>query len=193
LSSVEEAVARVLAGDAAAFERIVAEFGDRLVRMSARMLGSAADAEDVVQEAFVKAYGAMTRGEFDRRSRVETWLYRIVVNATLDAKRARARRAWITTGDDAAIAAASGDAASAEAHVALRELSELLGALPEEQQVALHLKAIEGFSAAEIAAIVGASEGAVEQRLVRARVALRAKLRREGDDDDDEEERGGSE
>lgn len=65
--------------------------------------------------------------------------------------------------------------ASAEAKLALSELSEWLGELPREQQAALVLKSVEGFSSAEAAEILECSEGAVEQRLVRARATLREK------------------
>jgi RNA polymerase sigma-70 factor (ECF subfamily) len=134
-------------------------------------MGNVADAEDVVQEAYVKAYRAIVAGQFDGRSRVETWLYRIVVNGTIDAKRSR-QRAPVPT-DDAALDVSWDGAASAEARLALVELSELLGGLPAEQRAAVVLKSVEGFSAAETAEMLGTSEGAVEQLLVRARAALK--------------------
>jgi len=136
------------------------------------MMGNLADAEDVVQEAYVKAYRALQAGEFDRRSRVETWLYRIVVNTALDARRKRPRR---EVPDDNLVEPRWDGAASAEARLALTELSEWLGVLPEEQRTALLLKGVEELSTPEIAEILGCSEGAVEQRLVRARAALRSR------------------
>jgi RNA polymerase sigma-70 factor (ECF subfamily) len=77
--------------------------------------------------------------------------------------------------DDALEPALDG-AASAEAHLALVELSELCADLPDEQRVALVLKAVEGFTSRETAEILEISEGAVEQRLVRARAALRERI-----------------
>ncbi len=167
---LEKAAAAVSAGDPSAFPSIVEATQDRLVRLSARLLGSIPDAEDVVQESYVRAYRALAERRFDGRSRVTTWLHRIVLNATLDAKRARkrapaARELASEPGVDGVV--------SNEARVALRELAAWLGALPEEQQVVLVLKAVEELSSAEIAEIVGCSEGAVEQRLVRARATLR--------------------
>lgn len=135
-------------------------------------MGNVADAEDVVQEAYVKAYRSLVAGQFDRRSKLETWLYRIVVNATLDAKRARARRP--TEREELGEAGWDG-AASAEARVALKELADFIDALPPDQQAALVLKVVEGRSSAEIGEILGCSEGAVEQKLVRARTALRTR------------------
>lgn len=164
---LEKAAAAVSAGDRSAFTRIVAATHERLVRVSARLLGSVPDAEDVVQEAYVKAYRALAAGKFDGRSKVSTWLHRIVLNATTDAKRAR-------KGEPPRSESSPPDVAgSTEARLALRELGDWLSTLPDEQQVVVVLKAVEELSSAEIAEILGCSEGAVEQRLVRARTALR--------------------
>jgi len=169
LSDLQDAAIRVSEGDSSAFETIVTATSHKLVRLSARMLGNLADAEDAVQEAYVRAYRSLTTGQFDQRSKVETWLYRIVVNATIDAKRKRKR-----TATDELVEAGWDGAASADAVVALRELSSWIAELPDDQQAALVLKAVEGLSSAEAAEILECSEGAVEQRLVRARAALRA-------------------
>lgn len=169
MSNLEGAVARFLKGDTAAFQEVVDATSARLVRLGARMLGNMADAEDVVQEAYVKAYRSLLEGQFDRRAKVETWLYRIVVNAAIDARRKRTRREPAT---DAAEDVAGADS-PVEARLALAEIADWLGALPADQQAALVLKVVEGRESAEIAEILGCSEGAVEQRLVRARAALR--------------------
>jgi RNA polymerase sigma-70 factor (ECF subfamily) len=137
------------------------------------MLGNVADAEDVVQEAYVKAYRSLQDGQFDRRAKVETWLYRIVVNATIDARRKRARRVPSVDVEQDDVALPEGEQSSAEARLALSELSDWLSELPPDQQAALVLKVVEGRESSEIAEILGCSEGAVEQRLVRARAALR--------------------
>ena len=126
-----------------------------------------AAAEDIAQEAFLAAIRRLDR--FDRSRPFGAWLYRIVVNATIDAKRKRKR-----TATDELVEAGWDGTASAEAIVALRELSSWIAELPDEQQAALVLKAVEGLSSAEAAEILECSEGAVEQRLVRARAALRA-------------------
>jgi RNA polymerase sigma-70 factor, ECF subfamily len=170
LDQLDLAVQRVLKGDMSAFQLIVDQTSTRLVRVSARIMGNVADAEDVVQEAYVKAYRSLTQGQFDGRSKVETWLYRIVVNRAIDAKRSRARDA---VPSDTLEELGWDGAASAEAHVALVELDDLLRTLPADQRAALILRSIEGFSAAEIADMLSSTEGAVEQLLVRARAALR--------------------
>lgn len=169
MSSLIDAARRVQRGDVSAFHEIVEATSARLVRLCARIMGSVTEAEDVVQESYVKAYRAMRDGRFDERARVETWLHRIVVNTSVDARRKRRREPTGTLDDDRA-GAIDGNA---EATVALRELAALLDALPDDQRIALVLKSVEGMSSAEIAEVVGCSEGAVEQRLVRARAALK--------------------
>jgi RNA polymerase sigma-70 factor, ECF subfamily len=169
LDNLGEAVERVRAGDAAAFQRIVDATSARLVRLAARMLGNVIDAEDVVQEAYVKAYRGLMTGEFDGRANVSTWLYRIVTNQSIDAMRSRKRRPQPTDLADES----TSDLASAEQKLALAELSDWLSELPPDQKAALVLKAVEGLTSPEIAEVLQCSEGAVEQRLVRARSALR--------------------
>jgi RNA polymerase sigma-70 factor (ECF subfamily) len=170
VQTLEEAAREVAAGDTRAFRTIVELVSDELVRLSARILGSLADAEDVVQEAFVKAHRELAAGRFDGRSSVKTWLYRIVTHGSIDALRTRSRRRVAL---DELEAHPWEGTASLESRVALRELSELLEGLPPEQRAALVLKAVEGLTTPEIASILSCSEGAVEQRLVRARAALR--------------------
>jgi len=169
LENLDEAAQRVRSGDAAAFGRIVEATSGRLVRLAARMLGNVVDAEDVVQEAYVKAYRALTSGEFDGRANVSTWLYRIVTNQAIDAMRGRARRPKPTDTADESIS----DLASAEQQMALAELHDFMSELPPDQRAALVLKSVEGMTSPEIAEVLQCSEGAVEQRLVRARAALR--------------------
>jgi RNA polymerase sigma-70 factor, ECF subfamily len=170
LETLEEAARRVANGDAAAFRLIVTRTADPLVRLAARMLGSSTDAEDVVQEAFVKAYRALTEDGFDFRSSVKTWLYRIVTHSAIDAMRRRARQ---LARNDSAPAPTADGLALAEARLALAELGDWLQELPPEQRAALVLKAVEDLTTPEIADILECSEGAVEQRLVRARATLR--------------------
>ena len=172
MDNLEKAVDRVLSGDRSAFQQIVDMTSQKLVRLGARIMGNQADAEDVVQEAYVKAFRALTAGDFDRRSSTNTWLYRIVVNGAIDAKRSRKRRAEAS---DEQVEVGWDGAGLAEARVALSELDEWLDALPADQRAALVLQTMEGLNNTEIAQVMGVSEGAVEQRLVRARSALRQK------------------
>ncbi|MBP6829695.1 MAG: sigma-70 family RNA polymerase sigma factor [Deltaproteobacteria bacterium] len=161
---------RVVQGDTDAFRRIVDATSEGLVRLGARIVGSLSEAEDVVQDSYVKAYQALTSGRFERRSSVTTWLRHIVTNTAIDSLRSRSRRP--VPSDTIAESGWDGEA-GAEAHMALAELNELLGALPPDQRAAVVLQSVEGHAVSEIAVILGCSEGAVEQRLVRARATLR--------------------
>ena len=139
--------------------------------MGARLLGSVADGEDAAQETYVRAYRSLVAGKFDGRSRVETWLYRILTNVAIDMLRARARKP--TSAQDQDGFEAVGGERQAVARVALGELDGWLAALPADQRVALTLSVVEGMANGDIAEIMECSEGAVEQRLVRARASLR--------------------
>lgn len=170
MDDLDEAVRRVVRGDTDAFRRIVDATSEGLVRLGARIVGSLSEAEDVVQDSYVKAYQALTSGRFERRSSVTTWLRHIVTNTAIDALRSRSRR---PVPSDTITESGWDGEAGAEAHMALSELNELLGALPPDQRAAVVLQSVEGHAVSEIAVILGCSEGAVEQRLVRARATLR--------------------
>ncbi len=187
MSGLQAACEAVAAGDAAAFSRVVEATSARLYRLAARMVGDVGEAEDVLQDAYVRAFDALRSGRFDGRSSPETWLYRVVTNAALDAMRARKRRRWWGLGGGKRQAAApeEGEAEMTDAaeqvssadrlaaREALRELSAWMADLPDEQRTALILKELEGLPTSEVATIMGSSVGAVEQRLVRARATLR--------------------
>jgi RNA polymerase sigma-70 factor (ECF subfamily) len=166
--------ARVANGDDAAFRGVVDQTRAPMYRLAARLCGNLADAEDALQEAYVDAFRALREGRWDGRSKVETWLYRIVTNASIDALRKR-REAR----ENEAHEPRHDGLIAAEARVALRELDALLSDLPPQDRAALVLVSVEGLSARAAAEALGCSEGAVEQRLVRARAALRAKQERE--------------
>lgn len=178
--TLEDAFKRVISGDRAAFNQIVEETTPRLFRLTARIVGDLSEAEDVLQEAYVRAFDALTAGRFDGRSGAYTWLYRIVTNASLDAMRARKRRrARIDSEASNDVEEAVATNERLQARAALRELEELLEGLPPDQRTAIVLKEVEGLSSAEVADAMGSSVGAVEQRLVRARATLRARCGRD--------------
>ncbi len=178
MSELAPAVRKVRGGDPEAFRVIVEATAAPMLRLAARITGNRAEGEDVLQDAYVKAYRAILGGGFDGRSKVETWLYRIVANAALDYVRSR-RAQRLTCAEPAVIVQ---DLPRAESALALMELGDWLSVLPAEQRTVLVLKAVEGRTSAEIAELLGCSEGAVEQRLFRARSALRAKGKRVGND-----------
>lgn len=166
---------RIADGDRAAFRELVLQTSQQLVRFAARILGNVSDAEDAVQEAYVKAHRALTTGTFERRAKLSTWLYRVVLNTSIDLKRREKRRPTTFLSDTGPAEPRALHPERAEQRLALRELSDWLQALPEEQQGVVLLKCVEGFSSRETAEVLDCSEGAVEQRLVRARRALRSR------------------
>lgn len=170
MADLKEDVDAVVGGDVARFQRIVLATSQKLVRLAARITGSVEDGEDVVQEAYMKAYRALVDGRFDGRSRVETWLYRIVANTAIDSLRSGPKK---PKNLDSIPEPSWDGAGAAEARVALTELDSLLRGLPHDQRIAIVLKGVEGLSSSEIAEITGTTEGAVEQRLVRARATLK--------------------
>jgi RNA polymerase sigma-70 factor (ECF subfamily) len=162
--------ARVAGGDAAAFRTIMEHTRAPLYRLAARLCGDLGDAEDALQDAYLDAFRALADRRWDGRAKVETWLYRIVTNACLDLLRRRKEAPR-----ERASEPRFDGLVSAEARIALGELDALLAALPPQERAALVLVSVEGLSAKEAAHALDCSEGAIEQRLVRARAALRAR------------------
>ena len=144
-----------------------------LFRLAARLTGSAADGEDVLQEAFTRAVAELRAGTFRGEAQLSTWLYRVVTHAALDRVRhAKQReRSAPRLAEEEAAAGASGETA-----VALRELADAMAGLPDDQRAALVLKEVQGLSTREVAEVLERSEGATEQLLVRARQALRKRF-----------------
>lgn len=168
--ALRAACERVRSGDHAAFGVIVRYTSPRLLRLAARILGDLYEAEDVLQDSYLRAFDALHLGQFEERAELATWLYRIVANAAMDALRARRRRPTLAF---AAASLSTGDATRMEACAALKQLDQWLHGLPPNQRTALILKEIEGLSTAEIATTLSVSLGAAEQLLVRARSTLR--------------------
>jgi RNA polymerase sigma-70 factor (ECF subfamily) len=174
LADLDDAARRVALGDVRAFRAIVDATGDRLHRLALRMTGDADDARDVVQDAYVRAHAALVRGgaaEWKGDASVETWLYRIVVNTALNDRRGRERRARLAEASEPAPRAAS-----AETSADVARLVALVKELPPEQRAAVVLKELEGLTSAEAGAVLGCSEGAIEQRVLRARATLKKRM-----------------
>lgn len=156
-----------------AFEQLVAEYGDRVYGIALRMTGSPADAEDVMQDAFLLAFRSWP--SFRGEAAPTTWLYRITVNKALE--RTRSRRDVTLLGErdpSADVPDWSADVAQAVLRGELRQEIEIgITRLPEELRPTLILRDIEGLSTAETAAALELTEGAVKSRLHRARVLLR--------------------
>ena len=146
--------------------------------VAVRMLGNRAEAEEIAQETFLRAYRALP--EFRREARLGTWLYAIASRLCLSRLAAPERR--LTRGDDDALATAPSldpDAAAslerAELDAALRDA---IAALPEDRRIVVILRDLEGLAYEEIAEVLALELGTVRSRLHRARMDLKAKLER---------------
>ena len=174
-----EVVRRVLAGDADAYAIIVDRYWDRYARYAVRMVGNREDAEEALQDAFVRAHRALAR--YEERERFGGWLLRIVVNEcrTVAARSRRRERIFPDCDDAAWIVAEVGSATDhpAEAAALREELERALAALPRDQREALLLKYGEEMSYDEIAAVTGAGRSALKMRVKRACERLRETLR----------------
>ena len=166
----EALVGRACAGDQDAFTLLIERHYDRIYRVGARVLNDAAAAEDLAQEVCI---GLVTRlASFRGGSRFTTWLYRVVVNAALDAMRRdgtrqRSERAYA----EASALAHADDAARAEQEAWLRQA---LRNLPGELRTTVILVLDEGLRHVEAGAVLGVSEATVSWRMHRVRERLRA-------------------
>jgi len=168
------AIVRVQGGDTAAFDLLVRRYMRPAFAVAYRVLGHREDAEDVVQEAFLAALANIRT--FDTSRRFGPWLYRIVVTRGLNFRKSRSRRTTEALDDAGVASGAPGPAAAAE-HSGLRAtIAAALGRLPERQRMVVQLFELDGFSGAEIAAMLGISPGTVRWYLHEARQALRGML-----------------
>ncbi|MGF1502512.1 MAG: RNA polymerase sigma factor [Paracoccaceae bacterium] len=168
-------MAAVADGDRAALGRLMHRHARGIKAVAARTLGSAQDAEEVVQDTFLRAWRHADRYD-PARGAVTTWLYRIGVRLAIDRQRRRALRRFV--GLEEASIDPIDPAPAAERILAgkdrLAHVRQALLDLPERQRVALLLGAVGEMATAEIADVLGTSRGAAEQLLVRGRKRLRA-------------------
>lgn len=165
--------------DVAAFEELVRRHQDRAYRVALRICRNAADAEDVAQEAMVRAWRGI--GGFRGDARFSTWLYRIVANLALN-RVTRSREAATDDVPDSEAGVALDPARRAVDGERLGVALRALDALTPEQRVCVVLREIEGLSYEELAEVLGISVPSVKGRLFRARQDLAAALARYDDD-----------
>src|SRR5689334_528379 len=139
----EVLVEQVLDGNVDAFAVLVARYRDRLARYATRLLGNVEDAEEVVQDTFVRAYRAMARCEDP--ARFGSWLFSILINRCRTAGGRSTRRQRTVTSDEAAVLAASVDPA-VEGSAWREEIERALARLDEDQREAFLLKHVEELS-----------------------------------------------
>jgi RNA polymerase sigma-70 factor (ECF subfamily) len=165
------AVAQARAGDSEAFRLLVERHSRALFKLGYRMTGNEQDAEDVVQEAFLKAYRSLDR--FEERSQVSSWLYRIAANCAFDVLRRRQRRGGRLESLDAEDAPEPHAAEAGPDRLALggdvrRGVETALQRMSARERAAFVLRHFEGRSIAEIELALGMDTTAVKQSVCRA-------------------------
>lgn len=166
-------------GDERAWELFYRESQSRLYRTAAGLLGNGEDAEDVVQETFVRAFRKIKH--FRGESNIVTWIYRICCNLALDKIRSRRRGIFSRTKDFFRVPAPPRDEPSSRFEISedTRNLVEKLRTINPVQRVTVVLRHFEGLSYSEIAEITGTSVGTVKSRLFNAREQLADSMGRE--------------
>src|SRR5882724_1170402 len=191
-------LARARAGDEQAFRELTDPYRGELLAHCYQILGSVADAEDMLQETLLAAWRGLTG--FEGRSSVRAWLHRIAVNGCLNALRDRSRRprevpmmaeppqptrmadpVWVEPYPDVLLDGLPDAAPGPEARYDTKEAVELafvtaLQHLPPGQRAVLVLRDVLGYPAAEAAVMLEATEASVKGALQRARAALQARL-----------------
>lgn len=166
------------AGSVEAFERLYELHGARMKSIAANLLGSVADAEDAVQDCFLKVYrgAASFRGD----SRFSTWIYRVLVNSCYDTLRQRRRRPvearpekWAPETDPELAAPASDHALRLSLEACVRDLDP-------RRRAAFLLFAVEGFTHREVGDILGVPEGTSKTLLFEAKRELQRRLAKKG-------------
>ncbi|WP_114393182.1 RNA polymerase sigma factor [Oleisolibacter albus] len=170
----DQLLARIAEGDRAAFARLARRHTPKALSVAQRILGSAAEADEVVQEAWIRVWTRAGTWRPDGTARFSTWLHRIVVNLCLDRRR-RPAFAGMEEAPDLPDPSPDAPALLDQAQQA-RLVGEALRDLPDRQRAALSLCYYEDLSAAEAGRVLGLSVSAVESLLARARRALRARL-----------------
>lgn len=179
-----ELVTELQSGSEAAFDWLVTHYHAAVYNLVSGMVGDAADAADVTQEVFLKAFRGM-RG-FRRSSSLKTWLYRIAIREALNQRRWWWRHQRQQTSIDARVEATQAPldledlSATPFDQLAAREIQAVvrqgLGAVPEVFRSAVILRDLEGLSYEEVAEVLDVSVGTVKSRILRGRRALREVL-----------------
>jgi len=168
----EQMVVRAASGDVAAFEELYRENVSRVYLLCLRMCGDPSLAEELTQEAFVRAWQKL--GSFRGDSAFSTWLHRVTVNVVLGDRRSTARREARVkpAGDELPVDLSAPEPSPGQA----LDLERSIAALPDGARTVFVLHDVEGYRHKEIADITGLAEGTSKAQLHRARKLLRKAL-----------------
>jgi RNA polymerase sigma-70 factor (ECF subfamily) len=181
--SDEELVEACQAGEASAFDVLVARWEDKIRGAAYRFLGSEEEAKDVAQEAFLKAYRAL--GGFKREARFSSWLYQIATNLCRDRLRRRRTRSAVSLEEleetgPVIVETRPGAHEQLQRLDLARQVRRAVYALPEEQREVVILKEYQGLTFLEIAQALDVPVSTAKTRLYRGLGQLRLRLEREG-------------
>jgi RNA polymerase sigma-70 factor (ECF subfamily) len=168
-----ELVERCLNGDLGAFEDLYRQHSTRLYNLAFRMVGNAADAEDLLQDIFLTVYRKLE--SFRGASALSTWLYRLGMNVCLDRLRSKAARQDQATDTlDERLGNAPGTATLTG--ISRIDLERAIQSLPEGSRAAFLLHDVEGFDHTEVGQILGVAEGTSKSQVHKARLRIREYL-----------------
>jgi RNA polymerase sigma-70 factor (ECF subfamily) len=170
-----DVVTRCQAGDVDAFETLYRQHAARIYSLASRMAGSAEDGEDLLQEIFLQAYRKIA--SFKGDAAIGTWLYRLALNHCLDYVRSRqVKMNKLTETLDAE--SSFEPTARRETPIARLDLERALERLPNGCREAFVLHDVEGFDHKEVGELLGIAEGTSKSQVFKARLKLRAMLRK---------------
>ena len=173
VGSAEAALAKARRGDSEAFRELVERHSRSVFRLAFRMTGNEQDAEDVVQESFLRAYKQL--GRFESRANFGTWLYRITANCAVDLMRSRQARHDMSRGESLDADVPGPDRMAHGAEIERTVQGALTGLSPLER-AAFTLRHYEGRSIDEIATTLGLGTSAAKHSVFRAVRKLRLAL-----------------
>ena len=177
----EELVAAFQGGDAGAFDVLVRRWERKIQGAVYRLLRSEEEAQDVCQEAFLKAFRGL--GTFRGQARFSSWLYQIALNLCRDRMRRKKGKTWVSLdeiGETASVAKGPSVLELVETGDLSRRVVAAMAALPDEQREVIVLKEYEGRTFPEIAEILNVPVSTVKTRLYRGLTQLRRRLERQG-------------
>ena len=176
----EPLVARARRGDQGAVRLLVDRYQRRVIGLAWGLVGDHADAEDVAQEAFLRAFRSLRTFRGQRRFR--TWLFQIAINTARTHRRTRARRQEEAVGGSIDLDTTAGGGSLEQAVIARDRIHRALETLPADLREAVVLRDVNGLDYREIAAALGVPIGTVESRIFRGRARLRQALTHEPHD-----------